>query len=440
MTIPQANERPFDSMASRSTSDAATVTGARLNPLQIGPSVRCHNGVRRYTHSVPKSLGLRDGFAWWLPIALAALAAAVAVIASQTVASAWDADVHLWAREGRSASEYAELLLDPAVQDAATSGMMVTEDGSPELNSVAVELTDTLIRVTVRAPRQADAESLAISLAYAAVNEAYIRYGDEVGLDVLGLARPGARKVAPITEWTAAWASAIGLAGGLALAWSIARKSSRPPSTLGRLGRIGFRPLAVISAEAEAVAGGTTYPSSGAVVSATHDRGVGDEALVLADAIESVSGVVALVPLDDQSRVSATLTRTARALAGRGRPVIWLDSRRPAFELRYSAPPLWLAGASWSPVSRLELILRAASHVRSPDVTVLLLTDSLADAPTPAIAEAAAAVILLARADASDAELVQARLMLGAARLLGVALTQASTPDLRDFELAQMTE
>lgn len=371
---------------------------------------------------------------------MAALAAVIAVLASQTVASAWDADVHLWAREGPSASEYAELLLDPAVQDAATSGMMATEDGLPELDAVAVEITDTLIRVTVRAPRQADAESLAISLAHAAVNEAYIRYGEDAGLDVLGLVRPGARKVAPATEWAAAWASAIGLAGGLALAWSIARRSSGPSSTLGRLGRLGFRPLAVIASEAGHDASETASYSSGTVVTATQERGTRDEAVMLANAINSVSGIVALVPLDDESRVTGPLIRTARTLAARGRPVIWLDSRRPAFNLAYSAPPVWLGGAIWNPVRRSELILRAAVRAQRPNGYVMLLTDALTDEATLEVADSAAGVILLARADASDSELVRARLLLGSTNLLGVALTQARTPDLREFELAQMSD
>ena len=371
---------------------------------------------------------------------MAALAAVIAVLASQTVTSAWDAEVHLWAREGPSASEYAELLLDPSVQDAATSGMMATEHGTPELDGVAVELTDTLIRVTVRSTRRADAESLAISLAHAAASEAYARYGDEAGLDVLGLVRPGATKVAPATEWSAAWASAIGLAGGLALAWLFARRSTGPASTLGRLGRIGFRPLAVISAEAEHAAGEVTQPSSGTAVSATQERAANDEAVMLANAINPISGIVALVPLDHASIVTATLIRTARTLAARGRLVIWLDGRRPAFELEYSSPPPWLTGVTWLPVRRSELILRAATNVRSADSYVLVLTDPLSDNATLAVAESAAGVILLARADASDDELVHARLMLGAAPLLGVALTQARLPELRDFELAQMID
>lgn len=390
---------------------------------------------------MPNFLGLRNGFAWWLPPVMAALGAAIAVLVSQTVASAWDADVHLWAREGPTASEYAEILFDPSVQDAATSTMMATEAGPPQLEDVAVELTDTLIRVTVRSAREADAEALAVSLAHAAVNEAYIRYGEDAGLDVLGLVRPGARKVAPPTEWAAAWASAIGLIGGLTLAFALAKRTSGPASTLGRLGRLGFRPLAVISPAAERAAEAAAAQPSGAPVGPTQERGTAaDDAVLLANAINPVSGLLALVPLDEASRVTATLIQTARTLAARGRPVIWLDGRRPAFELAYSAPPDWMSGVPWSPVNRSQLILRAATRAKRPNGYVMLLTDSLDDKTTLNVVESASGVVLLARSDAAEEELVRARLMMGSAQLLGVALTQAQTPDLREFELAQMTD
>ena len=395
------------------------------------------------------SLALRNGYAWWLPILSAALAALIAVLASQSTATAWDADVHLWAREGRTASEYAELVLDRSVQESATSGMMSTEDGLPELGGVAVHLTDTLIRVTVRASRQADAEALALSLAHAAVDEAYVRYGNEAGLDLLGLVRPGARKVAPATEWTAAWASAIGLAAGLAFAWMIARRSSGPSTALGRLGRIGLRPLAVVSAAAEQTAsqtagqpsGQTAGQTAGMYVRGTQERGSAkDDAVMIANAINPLSGLIALTPLDEPSALMATLIQTARTLAARGKTVIWLDGRRPAFELQYSTPPAWLAGAAWHSVARSEMILRGATRAVRPNGYVLLLTDALDDDATLDVANSSAGVILMARADASEEELVRARLLLGSAPLLGVVLTQAQSPDLRDFELAQMTE
>ncbi len=395
------------------------------------------------------SLALRNGYAWWLPILSAALAALIAVLASQSTATAWDADVHLWAREGRTASEYAELVLDRSVQESATSGMMASEDGLPELGGVAVHLTDTLIRVTVRASRQADAEALALSLAHAAVDEAYVRYGNEAGLDLLGLVRPGARRVAPATEWTAAWASAIGLAAGLAFAWMIARRSSGPSTALGRLGRIGLRPLAVVSAAAEQAAsqtagqpsGQTAGQTAGMYVRGTQERGSAkDDAVMIANAINPLSGLIALTPLDEASALMATLIQTARTLAARGKTVIWLDGRRPAFELQYSTPPGWLAGAAWHSVARSEMILRGATRAVRPNGYVLLLTDALDDDATLDVANSSAGVILMARADASEEELVRARLQLGSAPLLGVVLTQAQSPDLRDFELAQMTE
>ena len=391
------------------------------------------------------SLALRNGFAWWLPILAAVVAALIAVIASQSSVVAWDADVHLWAREGRTASEYAALVMDRSVQESATSGMLASEDGLPELDGVAVNVTDTLIRVTVRASRQSDAEALALSLAHAAVDEAYVRYGDEAGLDLLGLVRPGARKVAPATGWTAAWASAIGLTAGLAFAWVLARQSSGPSTALGRLGRIGLKPLAVVSAEAEQTAGQATgqagQQSSGLTVSGTLERGSArDDAVSIANALNPLSGVIALTPLDDASTVTSTLIQAAQTLAARGNPVIWLDSRRPAFELSYSTPPNWLAGAPWSVVDRSEMILRGALRAVRPNGYVLLLTDSLEDESTLNVAPAAAGVVLMARADVSEEELVRARLLLGSSRLLGVVLTQAQSLDLRDFELAQMTE
>ena len=386
-------------------------------------------------------LALRSGFLWWLPLVTAVMGALIAVIVAQTSVAAWDADVHLWAREGRTASEYAELVLDRSVQQSATSGMMATEDGSPELGEVSVQLTDTLIRVTVRSTRESDAEALALSLAHEAISESIARYGDESGLELLGLVQPGARKTAPDTEWTAAWASALGLAGGLALAWAVATRATGPSTTLGRLGRLGLRPLAVISAEAEAAAGQTAETSSGTAVSATEERGVrGDDAMLLANAINPLSGIVALVPLDDASQVTATLIQTARTLAARGRSVIWLDGRRPAFEIEYRDPPAWLVGAPWSPVTRHELILRRASRAIRPNGYVLLLTDPITHPDTVTIAQSSAGLILMARADATDQELIDAQLLLGQTPLLGVAVTHAQSLDLRDFELAQMAD
>ncbi len=419
-----------------SVQNGLSSTGAAQDPACLTSGVRADK-----LDAVTGIFALKDGFPWWLPIITALMAALVGVIVSQMSVAAWDADVHLWARDGPSASEYAQLVLDTNVQESATSSMMATEDGLPVIGGVSVELTDTLIRVTVRSSGQADAEALAVSLAHAVVSEAIHRYGADAGLEMLGLVRPGARKVSPHTEWTAAWSSALGLLGGLGLAWLFATRAGSPGTTLGRLGRIGLRPIAVISPDAEHAAGQDGAHESGAAIGATQERGAADDdAVMLANAINPLSGIVALIPLDEESGITATLIQTARTLAARGRSVIWLDARRPAFEITYDSPPIWLTGAPWASVERWELILRSASAAVRPNAYVLVLTDPLPDMSATVVARSSSGAILLARADASEQQLVDAQLLLAHTRLIGVALTRAQEPDLRDFELAQMTD
>ena len=419
-----------------SVQNGLSSAGAAQDPACLASGVRADK-----LDAVTGFSALKDGFPWWLPIITALMAALVGVIVSQMSVAAWDADVHLWARDGPSASEYAQLVLDANVQESATSSMMATEDGLPVIGGVSVELTDTLIRVTVRSSGQADAEALAVSLAHAAVSEAVHRFGDDAGLEMLGLVRPGARKVSPHTEWTAAWASALGLLGGFGLAWLLATRAGSPRSTLGRLGRVGLRPIAVISPDAEHAAGQDGAHESGAAIGATQERGAADDdAVMLANAINPLSGIVALIPLDEESGITATLIQTARTLAARGRSVIWLDARRPAFEITYDSPPTWLTGAPWASVERWELILRSASAAVRPNAYVLVLTDPLPDMSATVVARSSSGAILLARADASEQQLVDAQLLLAHTRLIGVALIRAQEPDLRDFELAQMTD
>ena len=394
-----------------------------------------------YTRFVPTLPGLRSGFAWWLPPLTAVLGALIAVVLSQMTAAAWSADVHLWARDGRPPQQYAELVLDRSVQESATQGMMASESGLPQLDGVAVELTDTLIRVTVRASGQADAEALALSLANAAVEEAHFRFGNDAGLDLLGLVRPGARKIAPATEWSAAWASAVGLLVGLALAAATARVSRTPASNLGRIGRLGLRPIAVVSDAAEREAQADLFQVSGERVAETTERGsMLDDAVQLANALNPVSGIVVFVPLDEQSDLNGSLIRAAQTLAARGNAVTWLDARRPAFELTHARPPDWLHGAAWSPPRRSELILREAARVLRPNGYVLLPSDPLADSSARAIARSAVGVVLVARADASDEQLVQARDALRSVPLLGVVLSHAPPRDLHEFALAHSTD
>ncbi|MCY3569407.1 MAG: hypothetical protein OXH38_12310 [Chloroflexi bacterium] len=386
---------------------------------------------------MPNLPGLRGGFAWWLPPLTAVLGALIAVLLSQSMAAAWSADVHLWARDGRPPGVYADLVLDRSVQASATESMMASESGVPRIGGVAVELTDTLIRVTVQASAQADAEALALSLAHAVVDEAHVRYGDEAGLDLLGLVRPGARKIAPATEWSAAWASAVGLLVGLALAAATARVTRSPASNLGRIGRLGLRPIAVVSDDAERRAQANLFQVSGDAVRGTTERGsMLDDAVQLANALNPVSGIVAFTPLDAASDLTGSLIRAAQTLAARGNVVIWLDARRPAFELTYTEPPDWLQGASWSPPYRSELILREAARALRPNGYVMVPTDPLSDPSAREFARSAVGVVLIARADAEVQQLIQARDMLRSMPLLGVVLSHAPQRDLHEFELA----
>ena len=369
------------------------------------------------------SLTLRNGFAWWLPLLTAAAATLIAVLVSQSRIEAWDADVHLWARQG-DAADFAALLLEPELQQQASSGMLMSADGPAELQDIAVALNDTLIRVTVTASREADAESLALSLAHAAVAESYGRFGDEVDLDVLGLVQPGARQISPRTERTAAWASAIGLAGGLALAWLLAvRTSVSQRSTMGRIGRVGLRPLAVLP-------GDPTSSLSASLETLTSE-------------IERVGGIVALTPLGPTISADKPLGVVAQTLAARGRRVVWLDARRPGFERNLSAPPTWLIGLEWADVPRAELIRRSATAAARRADVIMLMTDHVHDADTRPVTNAtsaANATILLIAPDCSDDALASARHTLRHAAQIGAVLTNGSEADLLEFERAQTDE
>lgn len=365
-------------------------------------------------------MALRSGFPWWLPLLTAAIAALIAVIAAQSTASAWDADVHLWASGERPAADFADILLDPSIQDSAADGLMATEFGRAAIDDVSIEYTDTLIRLTVRAETESDAELLAVSLAQAALDEARSRFGDDSGLDLLGLVRPGARKVAPLTELSAAWASAVGLAAGLILAWTVAARSqpaTSPPSALGRLGRSGLRPLAVLNPRSE-------------------------HAPALTSAIRTMSGVVAITSLHADAPVPSQLMQSATRLAA-DKTVLWLDARRPAFQPTFGAPPFTMRFVEWSPMSRSGRIRQAAlgSAANAGDAgCVLLILDSLSDPDSVAVTRAASDVILIARADTDADELVNAKRTLNSSPLRGVVLTNADESDQLDFELAQLPE
>ena len=365
-------------------------------------------------------MALRSGFPWWLPLLTAAIAALISVIVSQSTASAWDADVHLWASGNRQAADFADILRDPSIRGSAADGLMASEFGQAEIDDISIEYTDTLIRLTVRAERESDAELLAVSLAQAALDEARNRYGDDSGLDLLGLVRPGARKVAPLTERNAAWASAVGLLAGLALAWTVAARSQRassPPTALGRLGRSGLRPLAVLNPHR-------------------------DDTSALTAAVQPLTGIIAVISVDAATPLPAQLMQSATRLAA-SKTVLWLDARRPAFQPTFGVPPFTMRFIEWSPMPRWARICQAAlasAANAGASGCVLLILDGLSDPDSAAAARAASHVILLARADAPTDTFIDAKRVLNGAPLRGVILTDAQESDRLDFELAQMPE
>ena len=376
---------------------------------------------------------IRNGFPWWIPLATAAAAVLIAVLISTSIADAWEARVRLWASDDRPPGEYAALLTDPNVIEGARSTMMSSEAGPARLSGLTVEQRDTLIILSVRATEAADAEGLALSIADAAIDEAYVRFEGDAGLQLLGLAQPGSQRAAPRTERNAALAAAIGLLAGFGLAAGVARTAPAPApaSNLGRLGRVGLRTIAVLSLTEPAAPDQLDEPPSSADQLA--------DALDLVD--RSIATLTAFVPLDASADAHLAATQSARALAGRGHGVLWLDARPPAFSLRITAPPpRWLAGPRWTPIPRSELIRRALEICRRRPQQVIVLSPQLVHPDALLLADLCDRVVLIAPSRAPANQLAAARVRLGRANLLGVALTGAAPGDTQAFTLARATD
>lgn len=373
---------------------------------------------------------MRNGFPWWLPLVTTAAAVLIAVLVSRSVDASWEARVRLWASDERPPAEYAAILRDPALVEIATSTMMSSETGVPRLSELSVELRDTLIVLTVRAGQPGDAESLAFGIADAAAEAADAKFPGDSGLQVLGLAEPDARRAAPQTERNGAIAAAVGLIAGFILATGLARpaRSMAPESSLGRIGRVGLRTIAVLPRQSRQPLSrdGTPPPS----------------ALQLADALDlidrSTASVTAFVPIDESVDALEPATQSARALAGRDHSVLWLDARRPAFQLEITVPPpLWLSGTTWTPIPRSEMIRRALEfHGRQPQ-HVILLSPELIDPEALVLCGFCDRVVLVALANTPATQLYAARIKLRHSRLIGVALTNAEPRDTDAFTLAQ---
>ncbi len=357
----------------------------------------------------------------------------IAVLISTAADAAWEARIRLWVADGRPPDEYAALLFDPELIDAATSSVMSSESGPAQLSGLSVELRDTLIILSVRAGQANDAEHLALSIAATAADEAAIQFGRPGGLRVLGLAQPEARQSAPRTERNGAIAAAVGLIVGFALATALAQpaRAAAASSSLGRIGRVGLRTIAVLPRhDCEQTNQQGEPPSS---------------ARQLADALDtddrSAVSVTAFIPLDSSVSAFEAATQSARALAGRDQAVLWLDARASAFQLELSAPPPhWLEGPNWSAIPRSELIRRALEAYRRQLQQVIVLGPELVDPDALMLVGLCDRVVLVASADTPVAELATARTRLRGTKLLGVAVTDAAANDTQAFTLAQATD
>ena len=316
------------------------------------------------------------GFPWWLPLCTAAAAALFALGALSTIDARWEAGMRLWVRdETRPAADYAALVDDPATLAVAAQYAAAPLPVEQLAGSLDVSREGATIELVVRAGSGIEADALARAVADAAVGESLSRFGAVEGMQVLGRIGDGPRQVGPRRPEAAALATAGGLLLGIAAAAALGSRRARPISAVAKVGRARLRPLAVLTAGAATAAA----PES---------------ARRLADALEAAEGPATFAALGAADAGPAAI-QAARALAGRGRHVAYLDARAPQMQVRrlhgLDAPPApqpslppsdagpdapapsWLAGIPRAERDRRERIARAAraNAARFPHVIVL---------------------------------------------------------------------
>ena len=358
-----------------------------------------------------------------------------AVALSGSAAASWAAGVRVWVQADAAATDaLADLFSDRRVLEAALELNASSWEADDLAAAARLSIQPQLLVVTVTAAEPAAAESLAMTLAGAAVDEHFEQTGGEIPAQVLGLAWPGAQRVSPPLARDAAIAAAAGLLGGIALGAGLSRRAAAaPPSSLALLGRRGWRPLAMI-AERQDSAGG---PPRSAVHLAD----------ALAAALESGPATLFL-PLHDSAEAGIPALQAARALAGRGLAVLWLDIRagrplllgmphqagaapEPVQPVDPAAAPLprWLHGLA-PPTWDAQLRRLLAANRPRFDVVIIAAGPLAADRRSCHAAAAADRVVLVARDDFDGAEPplagAAAALESAAAPVLGVALTHAS--------------
>ena len=387
------------------------------------------------------------GFPWWLPLATAALAALLTALIVGSADAVWAAESRVWIRDDQLAMKDVEsLFTDPIVLD--TTLQWSGSDLSAAELADAVELVrdQRLFMIRVAADSPGEAEELADVLATVVVDECHIRNPGPSHAEALGTSWPGARRIAPRTAPPASLAGLGGLLGGIALAAVLTRRAQpQSPSPLALLGRRGWQPLALIPRRENAADG--EPPAS---------------AVQLADAIGASlerGRTTAFAPLHDDADAALPALQAARALAGRGLSVLWLDARseRPVvlalpanlpgnplsepttpvapIDLDDAPLPDWLAGTPAPPWSERLRRLVAANSARF-EAIVLVIDSPAGNARGRAALSAADRVALTARDD-FDAAGAASALPASAPPVLGVALTHAPERRAADFQSAR---
>ena len=355
-------------------------------------------------------------------------------IANQATAT-WVADVRIWVQSDAAATaEVSELLTDPDVLQT-TLDLSSSERTVDDLASaIQISADDGLLTVSLAGSSEEEAERLATSLAAAALDEHFHRTRGAVVTQVLGLTWPGAERASPHVGRDASLAAVAGLLGGIGIAAGLSRRvPAAAPSALALMGRRGWRPLALIPHNSR------------------ETKGPPRSAEQLADALAAQCRdgcAVAFIALHEDADAEIPALQAARALAGRGIRVLWLDARAERLVLiplpladapspvpvqtpetdSASLPP-WLQGLS--PPSWAELLGgRLAANRSRFDAIVAVGGQIGAEPRAQQLAAAADRLVLVSRDDfdasAAATDAAADALEFAASPILGVAVTHAS--------------
>lgn len=178
------------------------------------PPLRLRTGLRRAT-----------GFLWWLPIAIAAIAAAVVYSATTAQPDIFRAEANLLAPATSPVppETYAALVTSTDVLRATIDALRIPDTVSTLRDSVSADTQGTLIRIRVtHAATPDDATLLARTLANVIMRDAPTLLAGAPAPQPLGTPDPTAERVGPKTARNTAIAIAAGLVFGAILTAGLA--------------------------------------------------------------------------------------------------------------------------------------------------------------------------------------------------------------------------